>query len=96
MGRASMKWGYWSVFRRPLDYYHLWQQWDNSAQDPIYVLHVPENCVGCFERCSVIVSPIHGQHSDMTKFSLPKIVHPAIVYAECVVIIGPFFVGVYP
>ena len=59
-------------------------------------LHVPENCVGYFERCSVIVSQIHGQHSYMTKFSLPKIVRPAIVYAECVVFIGPFFVGVYP
>ena len=31
-----------------------------------------------------------------TKFSLPKIACPAIVYAEIVVVIDQFFVGVYP
>ena len=31
-----------------------------------------------------------------TKFSLPKIACPAIVYAEIVVVIDPFFVGVCP
>ena len=31
-----------------------------------------------------------------TKFSLPKIACPAIVYAEIVVVIGPFFVSVCP
>ena len=31
-----------------------------------------------------------------TKFSLPKIACPAIVYAEIVVVIGPFVVGVCP
>ena len=31
-----------------------------------------------------------------TKFSLPKIACPAIVYAEIVVVIDPFFVGACP
>ena len=31
-----------------------------------------------------------------TKFSMPKIACPAIVYAEIVVVIDPFFVGVCP
>ena len=31
-----------------------------------------------------------------TKFSLPKIACPAIVYADIVVVIDPFFVGVCP
>ena len=31
-----------------------------------------------------------------TTFSLPKIACPAIVYAEIVVVIDPFFVGVCP
>ena len=36
------------------------------------------------------------QGSSTTKFSLPKIACPAIVYAEIVVVIDPFFVGVCP
>ena len=31
-----------------------------------------------------------------TKFSLPKIACPAIVYVEIVAVIDPFFVGVCP
>ena len=31
-----------------------------------------------------------------TKFTLPKIAYPAIVYVEIVVVIDPFFVGVCP
>ena len=38
----------------------------------------------------------HLRFKYTTKFSLPKIACPAIVYAEIVVVIDPFFVGVCP
>ena len=38
----------------------------------------------------------HLRFKYTTKFSLPKIACPAIVYDEIVVVIDPFFVGVCP
>ena len=49
-----------------------------------------------FVYCRVKRSPIPLRFKYTTKFSLPKIACPAIVYAEIVVVIDPFFVGVYP
>ena len=43
---------------------------------------------------TVIVNTLRFKYT--TKFSLPKIACPAIVYAEIVVVIDPFFAGVCP
>ena len=44
--------------------------------------------------CTPSSKPLRFKYT--TKFSLPKIAWPAIVYAEIVVVIDPFFVGVCP